>query len=214
MSDPLPSVRKSYGARAAEYIAALGSIDHAAGPDIALVERWARSVEGPVLDVGCGPGQWTHHLTTLGLDAVGIDPVPAFVESARATYPGVRYREGRAEDLGVDEGALGGVLAWYSLIHTAPDQLPAVLAEFARALRPGGALALGFFTGPRLAPFDHAVTSAHHWPVELLGAEVAAAGFTVTHAESRTDPGSRPHGALLATRSSRHLGEIGAEDLP
>lgn len=201
MGEHPDSVRASYGARAGEYVAALGSIDHAAQPDLALVALWARGLEGPVLDVGCGPGQWTHYLTGLGVDAEGIDPVPEFIESARATYPEEAYRVGRAEDLNVADGSLGGVLAWYSLIHTDPQRISQALLEFARCTRPGGGLALGFFTGPELASFDHAITRAYFWPIDLLAAEVEAAGFTITHTETRADPGARPHGSLLATRN-------------
>lgn len=200
MSDRAVSVGASYGARADEYITALGSIEHAAGPDLALVSGWARRLSGPVADVGCGPGQWTHHLAGLGADVHGIDPIPAFIAHARVAYPGVDFRIGRAEDLGVDDGALGGILAWYSLIHTAPSEIGAPLSEFARCLRPGGGLALGFFTGPALEPFDHAITTAYRWPIDVLAAEIENAGFDVAHTETRTDPGVRPHGAILAER--------------
>ncbi|GAB2506060.1 hypothetical protein CATRI_00165 [Corynebacterium atrinae] len=198
MVEPLDSVRAQYSARASEYIAALGSIQQVSPVDLAFIETWARNLDGLVLDVGCGPGHWTHFLTSLGLTVEGIDPVPEFINSARATYPGVRFRVGRGDDLDVADGSLGGVFAWYSLIHVHPG---AALLEFARCLRPGGGLALGFFTGPQLAPFDHAITTAYYWPVDLLTAEVEAAGFTVTQCETRTDPGSRPHGAILAIRS-------------
>ncbi|ALJ20127.1 class I SAM-dependent methyltransferase [Microbacterium sp. No. 7] len=197
----LKSVRASYGARAGEYIDAVGRIEHVAGPDLALIEEWASGIDGRVLDVGCGPGQWTDHLTRRGVDVEGIDPVPEFIEHARAAYPGARYRLGLAEDLGVENGSLGGVLAWYSLIHTDPELVSAPLDEFARSLGPGGGLAIGFFAGPRPEPFDHAVTTAYSWPIELLAASVEAAGFVVTRTEGRTDPGARPHGALLAVRS-------------
>lgn len=197
----LESVRGSYGARADEYVEVVGRIEHAAAPDLALVERWARRIEGPVLDVGCGPGQWTHHLAGLGRDVEGVDPVPELVERAQATYPGHRYRVGRAEALGVDDGSLGGVLAWYSLIHHEPEQIGAALTELARCIRPGGGLALGFFTGPTLEPFEHAITTAYFWPVDLMAAEVESAGFSVTHTESRTDRPARSHGAILATRA-------------
>lgn len=197
----LESVQASYGARASEYIEVVGRIDHVATPDLALVERWALRIEGPVLDVGCGPGQWTHYLAGLGVDAEGVDPVPEFIESAHATYPDERYRIARAEALGVDDGSLGGVLAWYSLIHTNPEKIDAALTEFARCIRPGGGLALGFFTSSTLGPFEHAITTAYYWPVDLLTAKVEAAGFTVTHVESRTDRTARSHGAILATHA-------------
>ena len=196
----LASVRESYGARADEYIAAVGGIEHLAAADTALIERWARDLNGPVLDVGCGPGQWTHLLSGLGVDASGVDPVPEFVDRARASYPAGRYRVGQAEGLGVADASLGGVLAWYSLIHTDPSDIGEALTEFARCIRPGGGLALGFFTGAELAPFEHAITTAYFWPVELLQREVEAAGFTVTHTEQRTDRPNRAHAALLGVR--------------
>lgn len=197
----LEDLRSAYGARASEYVDAVGRIEHVASADLALVGRWARDLEGPVLDVGCGPGQWTAHLAGLGVDVGGVDPVPEFVEIAKAAHPGIRFRLGRAEDLGVEDGSLGGVLAWYSLIHTHPERIDEALAEFVRCVRPGGGLAIGFFTGPRREPFDHAVTTAYYWPVEMLVSEVERAGFAVTHTETRTDPGARPHGALLAVRA-------------
>lgn len=194
------AVRASYGARANEYVAAVGDIDHVAAPDLALVQAWARGIDGPVLDVGCGPGHWTHYLTDVGIDAAGVDPVPAFIERAKVSYPGERYSLGRAEALGVDEGSLGGVLAWYSLIHVEPDQIGAALTEFARCIRPGGGLAVGFFTSSKLEAFDHAITTAYYWPVDLLMSRVEAAGFAVTHTETRADRPARTHGAILARR--------------
>ncbi len=165
-----------------------------------FILAWARGLQGPVLDAGCGPGRWTHLLSAASVDAEGVDPVPEFIDSARASYPSDRYRVGRAEDLGMDDAALAGVLAWYSLIHTAPEAIDASLAEFGRCVRPGGGLALGFFAGARLEPFEHAVTTAYFWPIDLLAARVEAAGFTVSRTATRTEPGTRPHGALLATR--------------
>ncbi|MDO4632056.1 MAG: class I SAM-dependent methyltransferase [Corynebacterium sp.] len=88
--------------------------------------------------------------------------MPEFIAHAQATYPGVHYQVGSAEALGVEAETLGGILAWYSLIHIQPAQLGTVLEEFRRCLRPGGGLALGFFTGSALAPFEHAITTAYY----------------------------------------------------
>ena len=196
----LDVVRTAYGARSAEYIALFGRVDQVAEVDRDFILAWALGLQGPVLDVGCGPGQWTHLLSAAGVDTEGVDPVPEFVDSARVNYPSDRYQVGRAEDLGMDDAALAGVLAWYSLIHTAPEAIDAPLAEFARCVGPGGGLALGFFSGARLEPFEHAVTTAYFWPIDLLAARVEAAGFTVSRTATRTEPGTRPHGALLAIR--------------
>lgn len=196
----LDTLRLAYSARAADYVEECGGIERATQADRSLLLDWAGSLVGRVIDVGCGPGQWTHLLRDAGMDIAGVDPVSAFVDHARRTYPDERFRVGRAEDLGVGDASLGGVLAWYSLIHTHPEQIDAPFAEFARVVAPGGGLALGFFTGPRLEAFDHAVTTAYFWPVEQLTVKVEEAGFQVTHTETRTDSGARPHGAILAVR--------------
>lgn len=193
-------VRADYTARADDYIALLGSMDATASEDRALVSAWCRRVDGLVIDVGCGPGQWTNFLHGDGADVIGVDPVGAFITSARSTYPYADFRLGRAEDLDVPDASVGGVLAWYSLIHTEPELLGLALTEFARVIRPGGSLLLGFFVGAEREPFEHAVTTAYLWPVSLLAHEVQRAGFVVTSTDERTDPGARPHGAIIAQR--------------
>ncbi|HJX78479.1 class I SAM-dependent methyltransferase [Glutamicibacter sp.] len=194
------SVRLAYGAKAREYVDAVGRREHIADTDLALVTDWASKLKGKVIDVGSGPGQWTQLLTSLGAEVEGIEPVPEFLAIAKETYPNVKFRQGRAEMLDVPAQSLGGVLAWYSLIHTKPENLHKPLTEFARSLRPGGGLALGFFTGPKLVAFDHAVTIAYCWPLDQLVAHIEDAGFAVAHVESRIMSPTRTHGELLATR--------------
>jgi hypothetical protein len=48
-------------------------------------------------------------------------------------------------DLGHSD--LGGIVAWYSLIHVPDDAIVPVLAGFGRALRPGSPLLIGFHAG-------------------------------------------------------------------
>ncbi len=193
-------VSAAYAGRAADYIDALGRIECTAEQDRAMIGAWAGGVDGLVLDVGCGPGHWTAWLQDQGRDAEGIDPVAAFIDHARAAYPRVSFRVGRAEHLDVADDSVGGILAWYSLIHTPPADIPAVLGEFARVLAPGGSLAVGFFDGPDLTPFNHQVTTAYFWPIAALTQRIEDAGFTVTARHSRTDPGARPHAAIVARR--------------
>lgn len=195
-------VREAYAARASEYVSLFGSIDDAAKQDREYVLAWARDIERRIIDVGCGPGQWTNYLCANGVDVEGVDPVSEFVDVARQRYPDVDFRIGRADRLGVEDASLGGVLAWYSLIHIDPDQIGVVLTEFARCIGPGCGLAIGFFEGPELAAFDHAVTTAYFWPVDVLSSHVERAGFVITDAQTRTDPGMRAHGALIARRAT------------
>jgi SAM-dependent methyltransferase len=195
-------VRDAYGRRAAEYTEQLGTMASVHPADVHLVTTWAAGLGGPVLDAGCGPGHWTSHLADRGVDVLGLDQVPAFVEHARRTYPSVRYDRGSIDELPYEDERFAGVLAWYSLVHHDPAGIGQPLSEAARVLRPGGGLLVGFFTGDRVEPFDHAVTTAYRWPPDALADEVRAAGFTVVELHTRTagTPRPRPHGALLAIR--------------
>jgi ubiquinone/menaquinone biosynthesis C-methylase UbiE len=103
--------------------------------------------DGPVADVGCGPGRITGYLHTAGLDAFGIDLSPAMIDIARRDHPGLRFEVGSMTGLELPDGYLTGLLAWFSLIHVPDDEVPAVLAEFFRVMRPGGALLVGFHAG-------------------------------------------------------------------
>ena len=200
------SAIEAYSARAREYADLLGSLETMAPQDRECIETWASEVEGPLLDLGCGPGHWTAHLASLGHDAHGADPVPAFVEIARRAHPEVPYGLGSFEELPHRVEGWGGLLVWYSLIHLEPRQVPAVLEDLHRALRPGGRLLLGFFDGPREESFEHAVATARFWPSARMEALLERAGFEIVGRRARHDPGARPHAALHARRprATRH----------
>ncbi|WP_051792951.1 class I SAM-dependent methyltransferase [Amycolatopsis jejuensis] len=103
--------------------------------------------DGPVADVGCGPGHVTEYLRESGVDAFGIDLSPGMIAVARRAYPGVRFAVGSMTALPVRSGSVAGVLAWWSLIHVPDAEIPLVLGHFHRALRQGGLLAAGFHVG-------------------------------------------------------------------
>jgi SAM-dependent methyltransferase len=190
---------QAYGKRADEYIDVVGTIEDTSPIDRDRVGAWAREHSpGQILDVGCGPGQWTNWLHQQGIDVIGVDPTPEFLDRARRDYPDARFVAGRAEAL--DFAGLSGILAWFSLIHTPPRDVPAILAQFASCVEPGGGLLLGFFEGPELEPFDHKIITAYFWPVDELSRLVEEAGFTVTGRHARDEPPHRRQGTITAIR--------------
>lgn len=191
-------VLHAYAARAADYTSALGAIEDMHELDRRRIERWAKDIRGPVIDAGCGPGHWTDFLHKRGVDISGVDLVPEFIESARIRFPEVSFRVSSLRALDVADGSLNGVLAWYSLIHLAPAELPHILAELARVLRPQGHLLVGFFDGASAEPFDHVITKAYYWSIDQMSRLLQDAGFEVLDVETRQDPGKRPHAAIAA----------------
>lgn len=204
-------IAAAYSARAEEYVRALGDIEQLDAADRATIVAWRDSTTGTLLDAGSGPGMWTRFLgggggvgDEGGRDVWGLDVTEAFVASARARFPETTFAVGSFREIPAADASLGGILAWYSLIHTPPAEVPGVLAEFARVLRPGGSLLIGYFDGTAREAFGHRVTTAYFWSAEALGALLVDAGFTVVPAERRDrrpgEASSRPHGALTAVR--------------
>lgn len=209
----MADVTEAYSRRAAEYTELLGSMDAVHAADRQLIDSWAEMVSGPVLDAGCGPGHWTKYIADRGIDVRGIDLVPAFIEHARATHPGIRFDVGSIDHLEEPDHFFGGVLSWYSTIHHHPSRIAEPIAEFARVLRPGGALVLGFFDGSAIEEFDHAVTLAYRWPASELQSILEAHGFEVLETYRRTGQGHRPLGAILCRRNVARAGSAsGAQD--
>lgn len=191
-------VLQAYGSRASQYTAILGSVDDMHELDRRHIEQWAEQISGRVIDAGCGPGHWTDFLHKLGADISGIDLVPEFVESARIRFPDVSFQVSSLRSLDIADRSLDGVLAWYSLIHLPPAELPQVLSELRRVLTSQGHLLVGFFDGKSAEPLDHAVTRAYSWSVEQMSSLLHNAGFDVVDVETRQDSGSRPHAAISA----------------
>jgi SAM-dependent methyltransferase len=117
----------------------------------AMVDLFAQRVlaagGGPVLDAGCGPGWITGHLARRGVDVCGLDVSPALIDIARTNEPDLRFCVGSITELPIEADSLAGLVCWYVLHHVPDDAVAGVLAEFARALAPGGQLLTGGHIG-------------------------------------------------------------------
>ena len=153
MTEPeyVRATRSAYDTVAVDYATLLKDELDDKPLDRALLGVFAELVHsrgnGPVADLGCGPGRVTAHLSALGLTAFGVDLSPAMVAVARRAHPDLRFDEGSMSALALIDGGLAGIVAWYSIIHTPPKDLPAIFAEFRRVLAPGGHLLLAFQVG-------------------------------------------------------------------
>ena len=148
-----------------------------------LEERLERLAgDGPVLDLGCGRGDWLEHLAGMGVAAVGVEREPERATRAAAHGPVVC---GDGARLPVADASVA--LVWcLHVLHHLPE--PArVLAEVRRVLRPGGALVLAetvednplLRAGRRLHDSWDGVGIHSRFRARSLLDDVAAAGLTV-----------------------------------
>ncbi|WP_394616866.1 class I SAM-dependent DNA methyltransferase [Lentzea sp. JNUCC 0626] len=183
MSDWLTDTRDSYDTVANSYAdltrGLLDGLPHLK----AALRLFAEEVRGPVLDVGCGPGDITARMAALGVDASGIDLSPGMIELARSTHPGLRFEVGSmTEPL---PGGLGGILCWWSLIHVPDELVPVVFGHFREAVAPGGLVQVGFHVGDRTnlktsGYGGHPMrVNVHLRPPERVAGWLREAGFTV-----------------------------------
>ncbi|MGH3880358.1 MAG: class I SAM-dependent DNA methyltransferase [Actinophytocola sp.] len=201
----LTAIRDSYDAVARDYADVVP--DRFAGDVFgrAMIAACAEVVSGPVADVGCGPGQVTAHLAALGLDAFGVDLSPRMVAVARERYPRLRFEVGSMAGLEIGDGSLGGLVAWWSIVHTPPAELPVVFAEFHRVLAPGGYALVGFHAGDRRRRPEHAYGHPVHFdvyrfPPDRIATLLADAGLRVT-ATLTTEGENAPQVCLFARKS-------------
>ncbi|WP_405134202.1 class I SAM-dependent methyltransferase [Nocardia sp. NBC_01388] len=166
----------------------------------------AETEPGMVAEVGCGPGRVSAYLKAAGLNVFGIDLSPEMIRQAQAAHPDIRFEEGSMEQMSLDDAALSGIVAWYSIIHTPPERVPTVLTEFARVLRPEGHV-LFAFQAPEQAQgveaFDHKVAPGYRWAPDTLAETLEETGFRVTARMLRAPrPDDRgPQGYVLAVRN-------------
>jgi SAM-dependent methyltransferase len=95
---------------------------------------------GPVLDVGCGRGEFLALLADAGIRASGVEVNPIAVAECRAAGREVTMGDGLALLESLPERSLGAVSALQVVEHWTPEVIFAFLRAARRALVPGGVL--------------------------------------------------------------------------
>jgi SAM-dependent methyltransferase len=108
-----------------------------------------------VLDVGAGTGKLTRELTAPGARVIAVEPVPGMREVLAQTVPDAEVLDGTAEALPVPDRSVDAITVaqafhWFDT--------PRTLAEFHRALRPGGRFAVIWNRRLREQPLHRAIS--------------------------------------------------------
>jgi SAM-dependent methyltransferase len=149
-------VRESYDSAAEAYAEHLATELERKPLDRHLLNRFAEETRGRglVADVGCGPGHVARYLHEQGVSVVGIDLSAKMVEVAGRLHPGLSFQVGDMRQLDLPDAALAGVVAFYSIVHFEPAELPSILFELRRTLAPGGLALVSFHIGDQVVQVE------------------------------------------------------------
>lgn len=180
---PLPETISTYDAIAADY-AQVQQDRRALAGDLA---RFVRRLppDAVVLDVGCGPGFDTAVLRQQALRAFGLDLSQGMLQAGREMLgPRLPVAQADMRRLPVGAASVDGIWALASLLHLPETAVDATLADFRRALRPGGVLYLSVKRGHgsrwvRGAYGHDRRRFFRFWTPTELDLRITAAGFVI-----------------------------------
>jgi len=143
----------------------------------------------PVVDLGCGRGEFLEALRGAGLEARGVEDSAHAVRQCREKGLDVVEADLVSFLRQQDGGSLGGVFAAQVAEHLPPAVLSALLAEAHRVLRPGGRLVVETPNAASALAFHDSFIRdlTHERPLhpETLRYMAAAAGFSDARIEMR-----------------------------
>jgi SAM-dependent methyltransferase len=148
----------------------------------------------PVLDVGCGRGEFLELLVGSGVDAQGVDIDGELVKSAADRGLSVEEEDALRYLRSLDDKALGGMSLIQVIEHFSAQEVVDFVALAADKVRPGGKVFVETVNPQSLYVFAHALflDPTHMRPVHpaYLAFLFREAGFAAVDIEWRSPPPS------------------------
>ena len=145
-----------------------------------------------ILDLGSGAGNHGKYLQDKGFDVLCVDISEEMVNLCREK--GLRAEMIDMESLRLPEKSFDGVWAYTSLIHTPKKDVPKVVQQIFRVLKPGGILGLALKEGIGEGPeSDERYPGAERWFSYFTSNEAKQLFGNLSEliSESKTDEGYR-----------------------
>ena len=117
---------------------------------------------GKYLDIGCGTGNYTNALQKHGYDFVGIDPSDIMLEKANLISNEIDWKLGSAENTGLQENEIDGIIASLTIHHW--SDLQKGFSELYKVVKPGGRIVIFTSTPEQMKSY----WLNHYFPKMLL----------------------------------------------
>lgn len=139
-----------------------------------------RSGPGPVLDIGCGRGEFLDLLRAEQIPAEGIDRDPSMVGVCRQRGLNVMERDALRFLASSEDDRWAAVVAFHVVEHLPPNHLLTLFRLLSRKVRAGGLVVLETVNPGTLAGLQNFFVDPTHWrplPAPLLAFLLEQAGF-------------------------------------
>ena len=149
-------------------------------PDVEAA--YFRTDKKPVMDLGCGRGEWLGLLRDFGIEATGVDINDIQLSSARENNLNAFHKDAFEALEEADTDSLSVISAYHFIEHISFPQLSWIVLEAQRVLAPGGLLILetpnpaNLIVGANTFYIDP--THKHPLPSQLLETLFNSVGFT------------------------------------
>lgn len=127
----------------------------------------------PILDLGCGRGEWLEVLSQANLDACGVDTNRIFIAQCRERGLHVIEEDALQHLRSLPDSRLGAVTGFHLIEHLPLDVLIKLIDETVRVLKPGG---LAIFETPNpqnvlVGSHNFYIDPTHRHPIPCLTAQ-------------------------------------------
>ena len=130
----------------------------------------------PLLDVGCGRGEWLELLAESGIEAYGIDSNPHVIGACTSRGLEARQADALNHLSHLPDSSLGAITVFHLIEHLPLDILLRLLEQSWRALMPGGLLLL---ESPNPENMKVSTTTFHNDPTHMRPIPPQLAEFLV-----------------------------------
>lgn len=118
----------------------------------------------PVMDIGCGRGEWLGLLNDADITAIGIDTNPVQIADVQDKGLDARHGDARSALLEAEDNSLACITAHHLIEHLHFEEVLWIAREAMRVLAPGGLL---LFETPNVRNVLVGATSFHNDPTHL-----------------------------------------------